>query len=62
MHVWDYDQRTLTNDEAGQRWKLERQILYGLGGEKIDLELLRRHLPYLHIPPEYRRFLGLLLE
>lgn len=62
MHTWDYDQRTLTDDEAGQRWKLERMILYGLGGEKLDEALLRKHLPFLNIPEDRRYFLTLILR
>ncbi|MBI2635953.1 hypothetical protein HYW84_01370 [Candidatus Peregrinibacteria bacterium] len=62
MHTWDYDRRTLTDDEVGQRWKLERMILYGLGGEKIDADLLRKHLPYLNIPEDRRCFLTLILR
>lgn len=62
MHTWDYDQRTLTDDEAGQRWKLERQILYGLGDEKLDEAHLRKHLPFLNIPEDRRYFLTLILQ
>lgn len=62
MHLWDYDRRTLTDDEAGQRWKLERQIVYGLGGERINAALLRKHLPYLNIPEDRRYFLTLILQ
>lgn len=62
MHIWDYDQRTLMDDDVGQRWKLERQILYGLGDEKLDEALLRKHLPYLNIPEDRRYFLMLVLQ
>ncbi len=62
MHIWDYDRQTLTDDEVGQRWKLERMILYGLGGEKLDATLLRKYLPYLNIPEDRRYFLTLILQ
>ena len=62
MHIWDYDRRTLTHDEVGERWALERAILYGLGGEKLDTTLLRRHLSSLNIPEDRRYFLTLILQ
>ena len=62
MHTWDYDRQTLTHDEAGERWALERAILYGLGGEKLDAALLRKHLSSLNIPDDRRYFLTLILR
>lgn len=62
MHLWDYDIGTLEPGEAGERWKLTRLILYGLGGEKIPPDLLRKHLPFLKIPEDRRAFLMLLLQ
>ncbi len=47
---------------AGERWKLTRLILYGLGGEKIPRALLEKHLAELTIPEERRAFLSLILE
>ena len=62
MHLWDYDRQTLTHDDAGERWALERAILYGLNGKKLDEKLLRKHLPYLKIPDDHRYFLTLILQ
>jgi len=62
MHTWDYDIGTLQQGEEGERWKLTRMILYGLGGEKIPPALLRKHLAYLRIPEDRRAFLRLILQ
>ncbi len=63
MRTWEYDPATLGTDDAAVQWKLERQVLYGMNrGEKLDARLLRKFLPKLHLPPEYRRFLRLVLS
>ena len=63
MRLWDYDPATLGTDAVALQWKLERQILYGTDrGEKLDAELLKKFLPKLNIPPDYRRFLELVLS
>ncbi len=61
MRMWDYDAKTLGTGDAAERWKLERMIMYGLNGEKIDAALLRKYLPTLTIPPDRRAFLELIL-
>lgn len=61
MHLWDYDKVTLQQGDDAERWQLERMILYGLGGEKLRVPLVRKHLPTLRIPEEHRYFLSLLL-
>ena len=65
MHVWDYDITTLKQGEDAELWKLTRQVLYGLDpGQKFDVHVLRTYLPKLQgsIPPEYFRFLTLILS
>lgn len=61
MHLWDYNPATLATGDDAERWMLERMILYGLNGKKLNATLLRKHLPHLKIPPEHRHFLTLLL-
>ncbi len=61
MRIWDYDPATLAQGDIAERWQLERGILYGLAGTKLNAALLKKHLPFLRIPPEHRRFLTLIL-
>ena len=37
--------------EKYEIWKLEQLINYGLDGEKLDEDKLRKYLPKLHIDP-----------
>lgn len=63
MHNWDYDLKTADKKSTKFiRWKLERLINYGLGGEKIDKKLLKKHWKYLKLDPEKRKFLKHLLK
>lgn len=59
---WDYKKndykKQAKNDPV---WHLERLINYGLGEEKIDKKLLKKHFKKLKIPENRRRFLELLL-
>ena len=57
MHNWDYDLRTLDQSDEAERWKLERLILYGLGGEKISRRMLQKYWDHLRIPDDRRFFL-----
>jgi len=61
MHNWDYDLTTLDESDEAERWKLERLILYGLGGEKISRKLLKKHWNKIKIPDDRRFFLSLCL-
>lgn len=62
MHFRDYDEATIdTGTPAGERWLLERMILYGLNGKKIPADLLRKHIHDLNIPEDHRGFLTHLL-
>jgi hypothetical protein len=59
---WDYHEQDYLKQAAGDpAWHLERLILYGLNGSKIDRKVLEKHLPTLHIPEDRRAFLELLL-
>ncbi|MDO8512315.1 MAG: hypothetical protein Q7S57_03510 [bacterium] len=60
--TWDYDKNEYEKQAtADPVWHLERLINYGLNGEKINRELLKKHLPELKIPQNRRDFLELLL-
>lgn len=62
MHNWDYDLATIRQNDDAERWKLERLILYGLGGEKISRQQLKKHRHSIAIPEDRLYFLNLLLE
>lgn len=60
--AWDYAKTEYRKQAAqDERWRLERLINYGLGGEKLDREALKKYLPQLIIPANKRAFLELLL-
>ncbi|MFA5946233.1 MAG: hypothetical protein WC802_04985 [Patescibacteria group bacterium] len=60
--TWDYDKQAEDKQAAQDpAWKLERQILFGDGEEKMDRLLLAQYLPKLRIPENRRAFLELLL-
>lgn len=64
VHVWDYDIKTLKKSKRGRLLLLERQINYGIdwkNGEKIKLAEVKRHWNDLHIDPNRRRLLKLLM-
>lgn len=60
--VWDYTKEEYEKQaKTDPLWHLERLVNYGLDGEKIDRELLKKYLPKMRIPPDRRAFLELLL-
>lgn len=60
--TWDYDEENLKKQAAADPvWKLERLILYGLHGKKLNHKELAKHLPKLRIPEDRRAFLELLV-
>ena len=63
MNVWDYDIKKIDqqNTEQFVIWKLERLINYGLGDEKIDVNLLKKYWDNIKIPENTRAFLEFLI-
>lgn len=62
MNVWDYDIKTVDqNTEQFIIWKLERLINYGLGDEKLDVNLLKKYWDKIKMPENTKSFLELLL-
>ncbi|MFH1838571.1 MAG: hypothetical protein ABH808_03720 [Candidatus Kuenenbacteria bacterium] len=60
--TWDYKQKEFNKQaKADPVWYLERLINYGLNGQKIDKEILKKYLPILKIPENRRIFLELFL-
>lgn len=55
---WDYDKKSYRKQaKAAPLFHLERLIQYGLGKEKLKKEMLKKYLPSLKIPQDYRAFL-----
>ncbi len=62
MYNWSTDTTQLKKDpDAYERWRLEQLINFGLNGEKIVEEKLRRYFDVLELDPARRRFLASLL-
>ena len=63
MYNWTVDTRELEKDkEKFAKWKLEQLINFGLNGEKISGEELKKYWRNLEIDPDRRRFLGLFID
>lgn len=59
---WDYFKKDAGKQaESDPVWKLERMILYGTDGQKLNREQLAKYLPQLNIPEDRRAFLELLV-
>lgn len=64
VHVWDYDIKELKKSKRGRLLLLERQINYGVDwkhGEKIKLSEVKKNWDVIHIDPNRRRLLKLLI-
>ena len=58
MYNWSIDTTRLEkNPEKYQVWRLEQLINFGLNGEKIKTEKLRKYWPQLHLDPKRKRVL-----
>jgi hypothetical protein len=62
VYNWSVDLKKLKkNRNEYSIWKLEQMINFGLGGEKIDLNLLKKYWTKLKLDPLRRQFLQFLL-
>lgn len=60
--MWDYTKTEYDKQAAADpKWRLERLLLYGMNGEKLDRKLLEQYFTELKIPDNTRAFLELLL-
>jgi len=63
MYNWSTDTRELEKDEEKHTiWKLEQLVNFGLGGDKIKKEEIKKYLLKLDIDPSRLKFLQLLLN
>lgn len=62
MYNWSVDIKRFKQDkERFLIWKLNQLINFGLGGEKLDRQLVIKYWDRLHLDPSRRRFLYFLL-
>lgn len=63
MYNWSIVEEEIKKDpEKYNTWRLEQLINFGLGGEKINKDQLRKYFSRLQIDPARRRFLQILLD
>ena len=62
MYNWSTDEKKITDPEQRAIWKLEQLINFGLGKEKIRESELRAYWQKLHLDPERKKFLEVLLQ
>ena len=62
MYNWNIDIKTLSKDkEKYTIWKLNQLINFGLNGEKLDLEQVKKYWDKLSLDPKRKKFLSLLI-
>ncbi len=60
--AWDYTKIEYDKQKVDARWELERLINYGLKDGKLNAQTVKKHLAQLHIPPQRKKLLELLLQ
>lgn len=61
--TWDYHTKDYKKQaKSDPVWDMERKIQYGLCGEKLKREDVKKYLPKLRIPAQRKIFLQLLLD
>ncbi len=63
MYNWSVDEKQFkkADPEGYQIWRLEQMINWGLGGEKLDKKLLKKHWDKLFLDPAKKAYLKFLL-
>ncbi len=63
MYNWSVDEKKFKREdpESYKIWKLEQMINYGLGREKIDKKLIRKHWRKLYMDRLTKKYLQFLL-
>lgn len=58
MHNWSVDEEKMKQSpEAYEIWRLEQLVNFGLDGEKLKKDLLKKHWSKIFIEDPYRRAL-----
>lgn len=62
MYNWSTDEKELKKDPENYKiWRLEQLANFGLNGEKINLEDLKKYWDKIKIDPARRKFLSAIL-
>jgi hypothetical protein len=62
MYNWSVDLEELKKSpKKAIIWKIEQSINFGLNGEKLNKELIKKYWKKLHIDPARKKFLKFLL-
>ena len=62
MYNWSVDIKSLNKKpKNAEIWKLEQAINFGLNGEKLNRELVKKYWDRLCLDPARKKFLKLLL-
>lgn len=62
MYNWSTDEKELKKDPENYKiWRLEQLANFGLNGEKIKLEDLKKYWDKIKIDPARRKFLSAIL-
>lgn len=63
MHIWDYKlpKNWKPKTEQEQTWYLERLVNYGLGGDKLNRNQLKKYFNKIRMTDNTKAFLELLL-
>lgn len=63
MYNWSVDEKAVkkANPETYQIWRLEQLINYGLDGERLSADMVRRYFDRIYIDIPTRRYLKFLL-
>lgn len=61
MWLWDYKRQKLEKSEQGKILLLERLINFGPGKEKIKLSEVKKNWDKLHLLPQRKRLLELII-
>ncbi|HCS78637.1 TPA: hypothetical protein DIV55_02740 [Patescibacteria group bacterium] len=59
MYNWSIDKRALKKQSTA--WRLNQLLNFGLNGEKLNLNLIKKHWKFLSLDPARKKFLRLLI-
>lgn len=62
MYNWSIDIKSLNkNSKDAEIWKIEQAINFGLNGQKLNRQLIKKYWNRLHLDPARKKFLKFLL-